>query len=551
MKITKRASATVRCVPVAILVLLLLVVALLSSSEALIQIGYLGRLSAPANSSSWWACSDVSVSAAYASVLRIQHCQGRSGRAGAFVITHKGELFAQLEARQRTASPKYYLPKELLSECNGKPVYRVRITGPEIFYAEIVEQRPPEIVRAGDHARVYAAEYKLMFPRRNLVTYHAEILQLYANFSYCDMSRLNADMFVASHRWQVGASGDVFRGGGASATTTDANDVPCNKGSGSTGVSQGCLGMCSASNGGKSALPGRWVADTLSYPGIARLVDELNRTRLFEHVAEVRTQPAGPESVITMQKARSSHELRWQPVSGCSIDPSLPEIAWAWRRVCGGRNADRFMVCFVGDSQTRHIYGMANAILDDVPSPIPAHRNKSVPASTWSRYARMDFGHEIEESYTGSSNPNAAAPVDLSNCTHLVMNFGQWPLGWPAGSRPWTVQAIQARVDKVMATLKRRWPRLPSSMFWLSTHPHGLLLDRMGNVTHPPLEWRVDPYIQQQNAAMQAYFSQLAIPYIDTFDVLNPFADFAYDGAHYLGTPGYWAAALVLNSVCR
>ena len=44
--------------------------------------------------------------------------------------------------------------------------------------------------------------------------------------------------------------------------------------------------------------------------------------------------------------------------------------------------------------------------------------------------------------------------------------------------------------------------------------------------------------------------SSMHVKYIDTFGTLYPLSDLAYDTAHYIGTPGYWAAALALHHLC-
>jgi hypothetical protein len=470
-----------------ILTILALCLPLLLVDIAAYEGGSFRRIVAPYNS---LACSTVSVLPQYADRIQIKHCPS-SDRAGVFVITH------QVRRGQKTRADPLATLSDVDSLATGAcqaargPVYRIRITG-----AEILTLFP----RAkGDS---FSAEYQLY--SRGL--FHAEILQLYDDFSFCHNPSLNRDIFVGRHVWHVHAAAQGEIG-------------PCNTTTG-----------CPACPPVPAAVPlrGRWFANTSSLK-TASLLRELERTHEFGTNAK----PGPASSTVAMSVPIEASELRWQPLEECTVAPTVGNVA-AWRSVCDGVGRT---VCFAGDSQMRHTYAMANAILSKQTISVTGQTYRTIPASSWSRYIGLKFGEEVES-------------ADFKSCSRLLINIGQWPIGWPAGKR-WTVDRVEGRASEMISTIHNKFPHLRGQISWLSTHPLGLLRNRLGNETTPPTDWRTDPYIIEQNEAMRVFASERNITYIDTFEILYPVSDLAYDGAHYLGTPGYWAAALVLNNVCQ
>lgn len=103
-------------------------------------------------------------------------------------------------------------------------------------------------------------------------------------------------------------------------------------------------------------------------------------------------------------------------------------------------------VCFAGDSQMRHIYGMTDAVMKSMTIIING-KYKTIAPPTWSRYIHVLYGNELEE-------------ADIGNCSHIVVNIGQWPIGWRVGARPWTVQQYAERADTIIQVIRRRAPGL-------------------------------------------------------------------------------------------
>jgi hypothetical protein len=424
-------------------------------------------------------CTPVQLTKLYALNMTVTHCQ--NSQEGVFIIKHALSSFTRVKRKMRETQ----IPEQLLSECTGRPLYRVRITGPEIFYADI-EEKDPSIVMAS--YRLHCGGH-----------FHAEISQLYSEFSFCDLPKINFQQTVASLNW----SSNI----GSKAWCTHVRNPVCASGE----------------------LRGRWVAD-MSVTFAKRLLSQMMSTHIFRHSPGV-----GAESLELQRRVVNARIIRWQPMASCTIDPT-PALVNKWKRKC---NTASGLVCFAGDSQMRHMYTMATAIMSDNFTMVATSGStmKSVPRSAWSRYVGVYFGNER---------------VDLRNCTSLVINIGHWPIAHTAGRRPWTAQRYKRAVQGMLDRIQSENPLLSTRITWLSTQPRALAKWLDGSEKTAPSDWRTDPYIMQQNAITSELGSSREPPlaYIDTFSLLYPFSDFAYDESHYLGTPGYWAAALVLHQMC-
>jgi hypothetical protein len=444
---------------------------------------FISRVSIPHDS-----CVHVHLEKLYRDELTVRHCR-TSLRTGRFTITRRRR--ANPSARRIRIKDVSFVPShissQILRECTGHALYRVRISGPEIFYADIEHQDQDTVV----------ASYQL----QSHGMFHAEIMQLYSNFSFCDLPKLNLEGLVAGYTWNTEPSIKPY--------CTDNRCDPCPSGN----------------------VLGRWVTDP-SAPFIARLLRQLRSTHIFSHSPPVET-----EFNETRFSVLSSNLLKWQPLAPCSIEPTANAVE-EWSRRC---NATSGLVCFAGDSQMRHIYSMANSIISGTYlSPLTSGTTvKTFPISLWSRYLPVKFGDE-------------AQGLDLQNCTSLALNIGQWPIAYTAGARPWTIQRYGRAVHELFNAIVTKNPHLRSRITWISTQPHGLVAGRHGSQTREPSDWRTDPFIAQQNAFMIEFTSRHVPPvsYIDTYGLLYPLSDLSYDSAHYHGTPGFWASALVLHRLC-
>lgn len=491
-------------------------------------------------------CTDVAIRAPYAELMRVQHCR-RSARTGVFVI-------ADIRPRGPAVEPgrEGRIPYSLLAECTGQPVYRVRILGREILYARTERRGSNET----------HAEYELGNGWHN-GTYHAEILQLYANFSHCgNLPPLNDEPVVALHQWHVGGGdggGTVDAAAAARSPgwrsaraeggeellptlspSCGASSIHFEKNENGDGRSSGapcppCALLSDATDRINALAQGRWIADTSS-AFVNELLVELQRTYIRGDKAMGGIVQA--RSNVTRASVVPSSMLRWQP-SQCSLEPTARTIQ-RWRHKC---SASAGLVCFAGDSQMRHMATQADAILNARTIPYLNSTLRTVPAFDWGRYIPLKLGERGE-----------AERVDWSNCTQLAVNVGQWPLSKYAGGdgRPWSIQQYYQVATELVGTVLRKAPRL-GKIYWVSTQPRGLHRSIDGSAKSPPTDWRTDMYIIQQNEVMRAHCHGMRAPlmeYLDTHAVLDPLSDLSYDGGHYLGTPGHWAAALVLHTLC-
>jgi hypothetical protein len=324
---------------------------------------------------------------------------------------------------------------------------------------------------------------------------------MYANFSFGVLPRINPTPLVANYSWEVES--------GMEPLCTGHECPPCPSGE----------------------VQGRWITNASSAFS-SRLVHQLHSTHIYYHSPSV-----APESNETRFKVVDPSILRWQPLQQCTIEPT-PAVCNHWNKKC---NPDLGLICFAGDSQMRHLYSMAVAVMSQdfgIVSTAGATL-KVIPASLWSRYVGLKFGDRAEF-------------LDLRNCSTLALNIGQWPISYTAGPRPRTLQRYRRTVQQMIAKILDKNQHLQGRIAWVSTHPHGIVKGMHGSDTVEPKDWRTDPYIMQQSvfAANFASRHRPAIRYIDTFGILYPLSDFAYDGAHYLGTPGFWSAALALHNLC-
>lgn len=432
-------------------------------------------------------CYDVQIQDPYKTRVQIQHCQ-HSDHSGAFVIL---DLQRSGPPVPSTTFPhESRLPLRTLADCVGQPLYRVRITGNEIFHVW-TEQTDPQTTRA---------EYEL----QTQGAFHAEILQLYSNFSFCDHTPQNYQLLVATHQWHI----------------TEA----------AAGKSQSAGPFCKAGNCALCApgpLHGRWIANQ-SFDFVAQLVKELERT----YVAGAPSAVVGPQSNITRSSVVDSSLLRWQPFQECTIDPT-PQAIRHWGQKCSASS----LLCVAGDSQMRHIVTQMDAIMTFKTIPYSNVTIRTIPLPEWGRLITVKMGDEVES-------------TDFGNCSGLAINIGQWPMSTYAGDRPWTIQQYYQVATSIIETILRKAPHLQGNIAWVSTHPRGLKQGGRGRIMSHGREWISDPYLHQINEAMRAYCQAQSVKYVDTLAVLDAVSDLSYDSSHYLGTPGHWAAAMLLHAMC-
>lgn len=231
--------------------------------------------------------------------------------------------------------------------------------------------------------------------------------------------------------------------------------------------------------------------------------------------------------------------LRWQP-SNCDLLP-FPELVKATR--C----SERRFVCFVGDSQTRHLHnGYVRLMTGQQPPAVwnnSAH-GKFVAVSNASRYLLNKWG-------------DAAWSQDkeLSRCTDIVVNFGQWP----ASNLVKTPVAPWPAAMYISALMKEREAMHELSLggtrvYWTTTASFPIRRDFFGCGRGKGLrDGRTDPVLLLYNKLAHDVMQGRNIPVIDTYSITSSLPDATYEGAHYSdkGAVGFHVVQLVANVVCN
>ena len=182
-------------------------------------------------------------------------------------------------------------------------------------------------------------------------------------------------------------------------------------------------------------------------------------------------------------------------------------------------------VCFFGDSQMRHLYNafiiLTNGYAVFPSEPIGTINSKVVMKSRWHRY--------IEKNWAGFSDDVA---VHAANCSDILINFGQWPAGWPEFF-PWSFETFETRMREDVRFIQNITKASESRISWVSTNPRGYT-----QVLYMGKDWRHDVVIDTYNRISKEVAGELEISYIDLYKVIKPLQDLAYDGAHYAGILG-------------
>jgi hypothetical protein len=181
-------------------------------------------------------------------------------------------------------------------------------------------------------------------------------------------------------------------------------------------------------------------------------------------------------------------------------------------------------VCLFGDSQIRNLFNSIGGLLDPL-SCFPLLQQKrsrgdcDVDGFQW-KWFRYDSEWKYDE--------------DLSDCTHVFINFGQWPLGWPSNPTPWLFDRYKCAVSTTLQhvlLLKGLHPHI--RLTWVTTNPHPIS-SRL--LTCPPTDWRYPHLIRAYNKIAIDEIQQISngsIHVLDTWSIVFPLFDLSFDSAHY------------------
>lgn len=196
-------------------------------------------------------------------------------------------------------------------------------------------------------------------------------------------------------------------------------------------------------------------------------------------------------------------------------------------------------VCFIGDSQMRHMHmGVSSLIMNDT---------SYHDIETALGQGEMSSDHEIRNTeFTTYFEDNWGRPWEhnLSICTDIFSNFGQWPASHMAGKFFWPGHQYKLAVEThsdMMLSLKQQG----KSVFWVTT-PSTAINPRRTGID----DWRTDPLLSLYNSISHNVYSSKGMQIVDVFSVTTALHDISYDGYHFKGVVAYNIDLIILNTIC-
>lgn len=398
---------------------------------------------------------------------------------------------------------------------HGHHVYRIRIVGSEVVV--------PPIQYCGSIA---VAKYSLSFPG----SYHVEVLHMYNNFTFDRPSPVRSSIRAVDFNLLVNESPS----GSSKSASPGLQKLSTSEHPGMSYVA--CQGtqcpICEV-----HSMPGRWLTKT------AVVAQQLLHTCVF---VDAPGHCDRRKSKLSLDESRQM--LEWQPY-GCSYKVQTAAMLTA----CMGKL--NMPVCFIGDSQTRHLHRMVTRALCSVncTNECAVQDNQAANGTTVKSVAKSDNVVYIEDRW--------GSLIDTSGCSYVFWNFGQWPLSYMArtaedptnlswGEKPWSLQHYMAYVTPLAKHMVLQAQKHSNLHYWVTINSHPLTRDQQDPESRYH-DQRTPPMLLMYNKLATTIMNQHAIEVVDTFSIADPLLDLSYDGAHYLGAIGQMQAQLVLNVVCE
>lgn len=398
---------------------------------------------------------------------------------------------------------------------HGHHIYRIRIVGREVVV--------PPIQYCGS---ITVAQYSLSFPG----SYHVEVLHLHNNFSFAQPTPVRQNIHAVDFTLHVY---DDLSG----TQRTGVNKAQRHSASKSSGAALRCQARLCPVCG--HSVHGRWLVKD------AAVEEQLHHTCVaFNEVG----QCDWFNSTFSMDE--SGQLLQWQPY-GCSYASQTASTL----SKCMSKLTRP--VCFIGDSQTRHLHLMVTKALCSVDgstastcAAIPTQAINASNATTIKSVAESDLALYVEDRW--------GSLIDTTNCSHVFWNFGQWPLSYLSGTdvdptnvswaeRPWSIRHYVSYVDTLAQHMVLQQQKHDNMHYWMTINSHPLTRRQQD----PGDDWRTTPMLLLYNKVAATVMDKHGIAVVDTFSIADPLFDVSYDGAHYLGAAGQMQAQLVLHVVCR
>ena len=203
---------------------------------------------------------------------------------------------------------------------------------------------------------------------------------------------------------------------------------------------------------------------------------------------------------------------------------------------------------FVGDSQMRHLSSDVYTALTD----INIDFDNSIQKTDKSIHLTAHT-HFIVDNFA-SMEFNDDELRQLSNCTVIVVNFGQWHLSWLMkiyfNRRPYSLSDF---VHLVQSNLKRYRELFPSAkIFYLGTMAIGQNYRLYLPADDTRKDFRTDWILREFNAmAMDACWQVEGVRCLNMFEITNVVRDLSYDFSHFKAPVGPQLALALLTALCN
>ena len=223
-------------------------------------------------------------------------------------------------------------------------------------------------------------------------------------------------------------------------------------------------------------------------------------------------------------------------VAFANLQNSIPYIDWTAvekRR----KDNDSRLVCFYGDSQVRNLVNTITAQIDSA-SCDPIEMQAGRASCTAPGFAYKTIHYDTDWNFED----------EVEGCSHIFLNYGQWPAAW-ATDPPWSFAQYRQSVTlfaQQMAGVKSR--HITTKIYFLSTNLHSFSILM---TPCPVKDYRFPHIIEAYNLAAREAFSMVQdfVGYIDTNRVIRPLFDLSFDCAHYQGPVGVALANSIGNCI--
>jgi hypothetical protein len=152
--------------------------------------------------------------------------------------------------------------------------------------------------------------------------------------------------------------------------------------------------------------------------------------------------------------------------------------------------------------------------------------------------------------YVDNYGNSVARQMDTSNCSHVFINFGHWPLRLNQ-DKPWDALHFAQQVKELAVSMKQQQQQHGNHQFWLTLQPTAVIISQQDkSQTKQAIGWRTDPFILVFNKVASTVMQAHGLPIVDIYSIASPLFDMSYDATHYIGTVGLAQANMLANIVC-